>query len=107
VLSPGRAGHERASRLQYPGLRIGQACSRDQPSGASAFDRTQEKLGGDRLDPVASQVPITLDRIVHVQWQPLAGGSQRGQHPTEPLTADAELGLDLSLERLVGQLGGR
>jgi hypothetical protein len=40
VLSAGRAGHERASRLQYSGLRMGQASSCDQPGGTSAFDRT-------------------------------------------------------------------
>jgi hypothetical protein len=99
VLAAGRPGRERASPLQYPGLRIGQLPLRNQSGGTSPLDRGQQELGGNRLDPIATQVPVASDRVVHVPRHPLAGASQRGQHPTEPVTADAKLGLDRSLDQ--------
>ena len=66
----------------------------------------QQELGGNRLDPVAAQVLVPFDRVVHVPRQPLAGTCQRGKHATDPVTADAEVSLDVSLERLVGHLWG-
>jgi hypothetical protein len=86
-------------------LSIGRASPGKQPSRASPLNRPQEELGANRLDPVAAQVLVPLDRVTHVPRQPLAGAGQRGQYPTEPGTADAELGLDVSLELLVGHLG--
>jgi hypothetical protein len=87
------------------GLSIGRISPCNQSGSASALNRTQQELGGNRLYPVAAQLSVAFDRVVHVPRQPLASTCQRGQDPTEPGTANAELGLDVSLELLVGHLG--
>jgi hypothetical protein len=83
---------------------IGRAPPGNQSSRASALHRPQGELGGNRLNQVAAQVLVPFDRVVHASRQPLTSTCQRGQDPTEPGTADAELGLDVSLELLVGHL---
>jgi hypothetical protein len=62
VQTAGRADHRQASRPQYPGLRIGQTRPGDQAGGAGTIDGSQEQLGGDRLDPVASHFRVSFDR---------------------------------------------
>jgi hypothetical protein len=89
----GRQAKHRPSLARQPGRR------------ASTLNRTQQEFRGNRLDPVAVQILVPLDRILHVPRQPLASASQRGQHPTKPVPADAKLGLDVNLELLVGHLG--
>jgi hypothetical protein len=64
------------------------------------------ELGGNRLNQVAAQVLVPFDRVVHIPRQPLASTCQRGEDPTEPETGhNAGLGMDVSLELLVGHLG--
>jgi hypothetical protein len=55
---------------------------------------------------VETQVLVPFDRVVHLPRQSLASACQRGEDPTEPGTADAELGLGVSLELLVSHLWG-
>jgi hypothetical protein len=79
VLSAGCAGQRQASGLQYPGLAAARSRSATSPAGASAADGTQQQ-------------PV---RAAACEVSTYRAGS-----------ADAELGLDFRLERLVGQLGG-
>jgi hypothetical protein len=88
------------------GLHIGRAPSSGRCDAAGAVDSGQQQLGGDRLNPVASMLRVALDRVLDLSGQPLTGRGKRGEHPADLGTADAELGLGLGLQVLIGQLGG-